>query len=45
MTELVRQLGFSKSLKEYFFKGTTKDKVKLTPHANISLDDAFEGES
>jgi len=45
MTELVRQCGFSKGLKGYFFNGTTKEKVKFTPHANLPLETAFEGES
>jgi hypothetical protein len=29
MTELVRQCGFNKAIKRYFFNGTTKDKVRL----------------
>jgi hypothetical protein len=45
MTELVRQCGFGKELKNYFFKGTTKDKVRFTPHANTSFQTAFEGET
>jgi hypothetical protein len=36
MTELVRQCGFGKSLKPYFFSGTTKDKVYFNPESEIS---------
>jgi hypothetical protein len=36
MTELVRQCGFDKNLKPYFFSGTTKDKVHFTPDSEIS---------
>ncbi len=36
MTELARQCGFKKNLKPYFFAGSTKDKVRFSPHANVS---------
>lgn len=36
MTELVRQCGFGKDLKPYFFSGTTKDKVYFTPDSEVS---------
>lgn len=35
MTELVRQCGFSKDIKRYFFNGTTKDKVRLVSTATL----------
>lgn len=35
MTELVRQCGFNKSLKKYFFNGTSKTKVMLTTETKI----------
>lgn len=37
MTELVRQCGFSETLKVDFFTGTTKLKVRLTQNVNPSL--------
>jgi len=36
MTELVRQCGFGKYLKPYFFSGTTKDRVYFNPESEIS---------
>lgn len=36
MTELVRQCGFDKNLKPFFFSGTTKDKVYFTPDSEVS---------
>jgi hypothetical protein len=42
MTELVRQCGLGKELKQYFFAGTTKDKVVFTPYANIPFQTASE---
>lgn len=36
MTELVRQCGFGKDLKPYFFSGTTKEKVYFKPESEVS---------
>lgn len=36
MTELVRQCGFDKTLKPYFFSGTSKNQVHFSPDAEIS---------
>lgn len=36
LTELVRQCGFDKSLKSYFFSGTTRQKVYFNPESVLS---------
>jgi hypothetical protein len=36
MTELVRQCGFDRDLKPYFFSGTTRNKVHFTPKSEVS---------
>lgn len=38
LTELVRNCGFDKVLKSYFFEGTTKRKVRFTSQASVPSD-------